>query len=82
MLIKQEYHNKNIAIYGMGVTGISTGKTLKNLNANITCWDDDKKTRLKIKKFKIQKFWLGNKKIDFIVVSPGIDIKKCKKLIF
>ena len=78
MRIKQEYQNKNIAIYGMGVTGLSAGQTLKNLNANITCWDDNKKTRSKVKKFKLQKFWLSNKKIDFIVVSPGIDIKKCK----
>ena len=78
MLNKQEYQNKNIVIYGMGLTGLSTGQTLKKLKANITCWDDNKKTRSKIKKFKLQKFWLGNKKIDFIVVSPGIDIKKCK----
>ena len=39
----QKYQNKNIAIYGLGITGLSAAKTLKKLNAKIYCWDDKKK---------------------------------------
>ena len=50
------------------------------MKANIYCWDDNKKTRAKTKKLKlpINKFWLNKNELDNIVVSPGIDIKKCK----
>ena len=77
---KKIYLNKNIAIYGMGITGLSTAKTLKDLGANIFCWDDSKKIREKIKShnFYIKKFWLKQNTVDKIVISPGIDINKCK----
>ena len=50
MAILKTYSNKKIAIYGMGLTGLSTAKTLKNSKAKIFCWDDNKKIRKKIKK--------------------------------
>ena len=80
MVILQKYRNKKIAIYGMGITGRSTAIFLKKLNANLFCWDDDKKTRKKIKKlnFVVKKFWKGKDKIDYIVISPGIDINRSK----
>ena len=31
----EKYQNKNIAIYGLGITGISVAKTLKKLNSKI-----------------------------------------------
>ena len=76
----QKYKNKNIAIYGMGKTGFSAAKTFKYLKAKIYCWDDNKKIREKIKKknLKLNKFWLKKNKIDLIVLSPGINISKCK----
>jgi UDP-N-acetylmuramoylalanine--D-glutamate ligase len=80
MLDSKKYENKKIAIYGMGLTGQSVAKALLKTGAEVFCWDDNKKKRNKIKKtnFKIDKFWLKEKIIDIIVVSPGIDIKKCK----
>ena len=75
-----KYQNKKIAIYGMGITGCSAAKTFKKLKAKVYCWDDNEKVRLKVKKlnFPIEKFWLNRNLVDTIVISPGIDIKKCK----
>ena len=80
MQILQKYRNKKIAVYGMGITGFSAAKILKNLKAKVYCWDDDKKIRKKITKlnYKANKFWIEKNSIDKIVISPGIDINKCK----
>ena len=80
MPVLPKYQNKKIAIYGMGLTGCSAAKVLKKAKAKVFCWDDDKKTRQNVQKlnFTIDKFWVNKKKIDSIVVSPGIDIYKCK----
>ena len=82
MVSLAKYQNRNIAIYGMGLSGCSVAKTLKKMKAKIYCWDDSNSIRKKIKNldFPINKFWLNNNKnlIDYIVVSPGIDINKCK----
>lgn len=78
----EKYQNRTIAIYGMGMSGCSTARILKKLKAKIFCWDDSSMTRKKIRKlnFSINKFWLSNNKnsIDYIVISPGIDINKCR----
>ena len=75
-----EYQNKNIAIYGMGKTGISAANALIKLKARVSCWDDSQKIRKKVKKlnYKINKFWKKDIFIDSILISPGIDINKCK----
>ena len=75
-----KYKNRRIAIYGMGLTGCSTAGALKKLGAQVLCWDDNIKIRKKIKKFNfpLKKFWLDKKLVDNIVISPGIDIRKCK----
>jgi UDP-N-acetylmuramoylalanine--D-glutamate ligase len=80
MVTLQKYKDKKIAIYGMGITGCSAAKTFKRLKAKVFCWDDNEKIRKKIKnlKFPINKFWLNPELIDAIVISPGIDISKCK----
>ena len=80
MFALQKYQNKKIAIYGMGITGCSAAKAFKKLNAKVFCWDDDKKIRKKIKSlnFPLNKFWLDRNSIDIIVLSPGIDVNKCK----
>ena len=64
----------------MGLTGCSTARALKKLGAQVLCWDDSIKVRKKIKNFNfpLNKFWLDKKSVDNIVVSPGIDINKCK----
>ena len=80
MLALQKYQNKRIAVYGMGITGCSAAKELKKQKAKVFCWDDDKKTRSVLKKtgFILDKFWLKKNFVDIIVISPGIDINKCK----
>ena len=80
MLAYQKYKNKKIAIYGMGITGCSAATTLKKLGAKIFCWDDNLKIRRKIKNFNfpLDKFWLNKDVFDNIVISPGIDINRCK----
>ena len=80
MFSLQKYRNKRIAIYGMGKSGCSVAKRLKFLKAKISCWDDDSKVRKKIRNlnFPVDKFWLNKNVIDYIVVSPGIDINECK----
>jgi len=80
MFASQKYKNKKIAIYGMGITGCSAATTLKKLGAKIFCWDDNLKIRRKIKNFNfpLDKFWLNKDLFDNIVISPGIDINRCK----
>ena len=77
-----KYQNKKIAIYGMGRTGFSAAQRLKKSKIEIFCWDDNKITRSKVRKlnFPIIEFWKNKKKnlIDYIVLSPGIDINQCK----
>jgi len=80
MNLIKKYQGKKIAIYGLGKTGISAAKTLKKLNAEILCWDDNEEIRKKAKNlnFSLNKFWASDNFIDYIVISPGIDINKCK----
>jgi len=52
MFALQKYQNKKIAIYGMGITGCSAAKAFKKLNAEVFCWDDNKKVRKKVKNLK------------------------------
>ena len=80
MVSLQKYRNKKIAIYGMGLTGLSTARVLKKSGVKIFCWDDNIKIRNKIRnlKFPLKKFWQNKNTVDNIVISPGIDINRCK----
>ena len=80
MVAFRKYQNKKIAIYGMGITGCSAARAFKRLQAKVYCWDDNKKVRKKTKSlnFQVNKFWLNKNLPDNIVISPGIDINKCK----
>jgi UDP-N-acetylmuramoylalanine--D-glutamate ligase len=79
------FKNKSFAIYGLGKTGQSAKKYLKkNRIKNFFLWDD---SSLERKKNKVtNKILYSNQldKVDYIIISPGIDIKKTifkKKLI-
>ncbi len=76
---KQIYFiNKKILIYGFGKSGIACFNFLKKNNI-CTIFDDNKKIippKFKKKLTNIHK--LQSVHFDFIVLSPGIDIKKCK----
>ena len=80
MIPLAKYQNKKIAIYGMGITGHSAALALRKLKAKIYCWDDNKNVRQKTKNlnFNVKKFWLDKSSVDKIIISPGIDIRKCK----
>ena len=71
--------NKKILVYGLGKSGISTFNFLKKYN-KISLFDDSKIIKLR-KKFK-NKLISINKvkklKFDLIILSPGININKCK----
>ena len=62
------FYNKKILIYGLGKSGLSVYKFLKKDNHVMT---HDDKIKDDIKKITIFKF-------DYIIISPGINIDKCK----
>ena len=65
--------NKKILVYGLGKSGLSTFNFLKS-KSKVFLYDDFQKKNKKIINYKI----LLKKKFDFIIISPGIDINKCK----
>jgi len=77
-LSKKIFYNKKILIYGIGKTGHSSYSYLRK-NNQIYLYDDNRKI---FKKKNLKKLFLNIKKIheikfDYIVVSPGINIKNC-----
>ena len=71
--------NKKILIYGIGKSGASAFNFLRRNNI-ISLFDDNKKVPLKkFAKKKLISFDQINKiKFDLIILSPGIDINRCK----
>ena len=65
--------NKKILIYGSGKSGLSTLKFLQN-KSEVFLYDDLKKNLKNSISYKS----ILKKKFDFIIISPGIDINKCK----
>ena len=64
------------AIYGFGLSGVSTFNFLKkNKVKKIYIWDDKKKLKIleNLKSFK-----KSLNEVDYIVISPGINIKKTR----
>ena len=65
--------NKKFLIYGYGKSGHASFNYLKK-NNKVSIYDDNKISRksfISLKKIKLSEF-------DYIVLSPGINIKKCK----
>jgi len=62
------FNNKKILIYGLGKSGLSASKFLKRNNKVIEYDDKKNKNYEKIRKIEF----------DYIILSPGIDINKCK----
>ncbi len=71
--LKNIFLGKKILIYGLGKSGLSTYKFLKN-KAKLYLFDDNSKTKFQI--IELEKVLKTN--FDIIVVSPGIDISNCK----
>ena len=80
---KNIFVKKKILIYGLGKSGISSFNFLKKNNA-ISLYDDNKSIfkNKKLKKLLIKKNNISKNNFDFIVISPGINIKKCNLKIF
>ncbi len=73
MILSEKFNKKFFAIYGLGVTGKSVIKFLKRSGiSNYVSWDDIKKKN----KSNIKKFSNFLKIADYIIISPGINIKK------
>ena len=67
---------KNFAVYGLGATGKSVINYLnKKKIRNYSVWDDNKILRKNFKS-KTNNFEKSLNNQDYIVVSPGINIKK------
>ena len=62
------FYKKKILIYGLGKSGLSAFKFLKK-NNKIIIYDD----KIKVDNKNITKI-----KFDYIIISPGIDINKCR----
>ncbi len=71
--------NKKILIYGLGKTGLSTYKFLKD-KSKVFLFDDFflRRNLFDNKKKIINYKSILKSNFDFIVLSPGIDINKCK----
>ena len=71
--------NKKILIYGLGKSGLSSFKFLRGKN-EVFLFDDNKKINLNdnYKKNLISFSQIKKFKFDTIILSPGIDINKCK----
>ncbi len=65
--------NKKILIYGLGKSGLSTFNFLRN-KSEVFLYDDFPQKNKKLINYKI----LLKKEFDCIIISPGIDINKCK----
>ncbi|MDA9880139.1 UDP-N-acetylmuramoyl-L-alanine--D-glutamate ligase [Candidatus Pelagibacter sp.] len=76
---KNIFLGKKILIYGLGKSGVSSYKFLKN-KADIYLFDDNEKKNIKSKSNLRHNTLKEISKINFdkIIISPGIDISKCK----
>ena len=65
---------KSFCVYGLGITGMSVVNFFKKNNfKNYSTWDDNI-----TKKSKTKNFSRDLDKVDFIVMSPGISLRKAK----
>tara|TARA_B100001057_G_scaffold453013_1_gene497473 strand:+ start:71 stop:1372 length:1302 start_codon:yes stop_codon:yes gene_type:complete len=76
---KNIFLEKKILIYGLGKSGLSSYKFLNN-KAELYLFDDDLKKKIRHQSNHILKNVQEISKINFdcIIISPGIDVLKCK----
>ena len=80
MTLSKALSKKKFAIYGLGVTGTSAVKYLRKLKVkNFYVWDDKKEKRIHFKE-NVNKDEFSKKlnTVDYILLSPGININKTK----
>ena len=77
MFLNSKLNKLSFLVYGLGLTGQSVVKFFKrNKIKNYTVWDDNNKKLFKNKRTNDLKKKLGE--VDFIILSPGISLKKSK----
>ena len=75
MLKVSQLKELSFLIYGLGLSGLSVIKFFKkNKINNFSIWDDKYKTIFK--KYRARDLNKTLKKVDFIVLSPGISLMK------
>ena len=76
---KYIFLKKKILIYGLGKSGLSSYYFLRKYN-DLYLYDDNGVTikDIKIKKLLVKYSKISKTNFDFIVLSPGINIRKCK----
>jgi len=75
--LEKNFFKKRILIYGLGKSGLSAYSFLKKNNV-ISLFDDQIITKKKIKDTYTAYKKIIKKEFDCIIISPGIDINKCK----
>ena len=75
--LEKNFFKKRILIYGLGKSGLSTYSFLKKNNI-ISLFDDRIIDKKKIKNTHTTYKEMIKKEFDCIIISPGIDINKCK----
>ena len=76
MKINKPIQENTFAIYGLGLSGSSAFKFLKKKKVKkIYIWDDKKNLNFRN---KLNSFKKALNKVDFIVISPGINIKQTR----
>ena len=78
---------KTFAVYGLGTTGLSVIRYFKKIGfKNFVAWDDNKdlKNGFDLNKKKFNHFYKSINLVDYIIVSPGINLQKAqlKKILF
>ena len=75
----QKLRELSFLVYGLGISGCSVVRFFKkNKIKNFKVWDDKKKNLLK--KYRTKNLKQTLKKIDYIILAPGINLKKNKNL--
>ena len=75
--IENIFIKKKFLVYGLGKSGLSAFKFLNKEN-KVYLFDDKKKiSKKEIKKNLVSYQKLLSKDVDYIIISPGIDINKC-----
>lgn len=75
MISVKNFKNLSFLVYGLGLTGKSVVKFfIKNKIKDYHVWDDKNKNLYKKKRVKNLNYIL--KKVDFIILSPGVSLKK------
>lgn len=75
MIEATTFNGKNIAVFGLGRTGISAALSLQAGGANVSAWDDNEQTRDLAKSEGVNLVDLSKsnwKTIDELVLSPGV----------